>query len=69
MAKMILKSLFCFAMVMLWCIGVGSISSENWYINVPMILGSVFGFGCACVNGWLDDLMDFVEGYEKRMLG
>jgi hypothetical protein len=56
-------------MVMLWCVGVGSISSENWYINVPMILGSVFGFGCACVNGWLDDLMDFVEGYEKRMLG
>jgi len=69
MAKMILKSVFCFTMVMLWCVGVGSISSENWYINVPMILGSVFGFGCACVNGWLDDLMDFVEGYEKRMLG
>ena len=69
MAKIILKSVFCFTMVILWCVGVGSISSENWYINVPMILISVFGLGCACVNGWLNDLMDFVEEYEKMMLG
>jgi hypothetical protein len=69
MAKMILKSVFCFAMVALWSIGLGSISSENWYICVPMIFGSLFAFGCACVNGWLNELMDFVEGCEKRMLG
>ena len=69
MAKMILKSVFCFTMVILWSVGVGSISSANWYVTVPMILGAMFAFGCAAANGWLDDVMDFVEGCEKRMLG
>jgi hypothetical protein len=68
MAKVIFKILFCFSMVFLWAIGICLMKPETWYIAVPIILGSVVAFCCACVDGWLDDLMDFVEGKEKSLL-
>jgi UDP-N-acetylmuramyl pentapeptide phosphotransferase/UDP-N-acetylglucosamine-1-phosphate transferase len=53
----------------MWVLGLFLMTKDTWYIGSPMILVSVFAFGVACVNGWLDDLMNLVEGYEKRMLG
>jgi len=69
MAKYVFKILFCLVIVLMWVLGLFLMTKDTWYIGSPMILVSVFAFGVACVNGWLDDLMDFVEGYEKRMLG
>ena len=66
MAKILLKSVLCFVLASVMCIG---LYSESLVMSCVLVLGSVFTFGCLCVNGWLDDLMDFVEEYEKRMLG
>jgi hypothetical protein len=69
MVKMILKSVFCFVMSAMACIGIGSMSSENWMVTVPMTFISMFLFGCAAYNGWLDDVIEFVDYNEQKMFG